>query len=72
MTLRTFAGLGALLSSNSGHALFSGANAGVGDTFAALLCQTPLQVSRSPSDGNAWSPRGTGVPVIQNERGNDL
>lgn len=40
MTLRTFAGLGALLSSNSGHALFSGANAGVGDTCAALLCQT--------------------------------
>lgn len=40
MTLRTFAGLEALLSSNSGHVLFSGANAGAGDAFAALLCQT--------------------------------
>lgn len=40
MTLRTFAGLGALLSSNSGLALFSRANAGAGDTLAALLCQT--------------------------------
>ena len=40
MTLRTFAGLGALLSSNSGFTLFSRAKAGDGDVFAALLCQT--------------------------------
>lgn len=39
MTLRTFAGLGALLSSNSGFTLFSRAKAGAGDVFAALLCQ---------------------------------
>ena len=39
MTLRTFAGLGALLSSNSGLVLRSRANAGAGDAFATLLCQ---------------------------------
>jgi hypothetical protein len=72
MTLRTFAGLGALLSSNSGHALFSRAKAGAGDAFAALLCQTLLRSRAWPSDGNTWSPHGAGVPVIQNERGNDL
>ncbi len=72
MTLRTFAGLGALLSSNSGLALFSRANAGAGDTLAALLCQTLFGSRAWPSDGNAWSPHGAGVPVIQNERGNDL
>ena len=72
MTLRTFAGLGALLSSNSGFTLFSRAKAGAGDVFAALLCQTLFRSSARPSDGNAWSPYGAGVPVIQNERGNDL
>jgi hypothetical protein len=72
MTLRTFAGLGALLSSNSGFTLFSRAKAGAGDVFAALLCQDPLWSCARPSDGNAWSPHGAGVPVIQNERGNDL
>ena len=39
MTLRTFAGLGALLSSKPGFTLFSRAKAGAGDAFAALLCQ---------------------------------
>lgn len=72
MTLRTFAGLGALLSSNSGFTLFSRAKAGAGDVFAALLCQDPLWSCARPSDGNAWSSHGAGVPVIQNERGNDL
>lgn len=72
MTLRTFAGLGALLSLNFGHGLFSRAKAGAGDAFAALLCQTLLRSCAWPSDGNAWSPHGAGVPVIQYERGNDL
>ncbi len=72
MTLRTFAGLGALLSSNSAQVLFSRANAGAGETFAALLCQTLFRSCARPSDGNAWSPHGAGVPLIQNERGNDL
>ena len=40
MTLRTFAGLGALLSSNSGHALCSREDAEAGNVVAALLCQT--------------------------------
>ena len=72
MTLRTFAGLGALLPSNSGHALYSRANAGAGESFAALLCQTLFRSRAWPSDGNTWSPHGAGVPVIQSERGNDL
>ena len=72
MTLRTFAGLGALLSSNSAHTPFSRANAGAGDALAALLCQILFGSRAWPSDGNAWSPCGAGVPVIQHERGNDL
>jgi len=64
MTLRTFAGLEALSSSNSGLAQFSRVNAGAGDAFAALLCQTLFRSCARPSDGNAWSPHGAGVPVI--------
>ena len=42
MTLRTFAGLGALLSSKPGFALFSRAKAGAGDT-SLLCCARPSQ-----------------------------
>ncbi|ARS47132.1 hypothetical protein PSMEN_01635 [Ectopseudomonas mendocina] len=70
MTLRTFAGLGALLSSNSGHALCSRADAGAGDAVAALLCQTLSGLALH--DGNAWSPCGARGSAIQIERDNYL
>ena len=72
MTLRTFAGLGALLSSNSGLALFSRANAGAGDALAALLCQILFGSRARLVMGMLGRLAAAGVPVIQNERGNDL
>ncbi|PTU80281.1 hypothetical protein DBO86_04080 [Pseudomonas indoloxydans] len=72
MTLRTFAGLGALLSSNSAHTPFSRANAGAGDALAALLCQILFGSRARLVMGMLGRLAAAGVPVIQNERGNDL
>ncbi|SDA47172.1 hypothetical protein SAMN03159475_0593 [Pseudomonas sp. NFPP33] len=72
MTLRTFAGLEALLSSNSGFTLFSRAKAGAGDVFAALLCQTLFGLALGLVMGMPGRLTAQGVPVIQSERGNDL
>ncbi len=70
MTLRTFAGLGALLPSIGGLAPLSTTNAGVGEVLAAPLCLTLAGLALR--DGNAWSPCGAGGSAIQIERGNYL
>ncbi len=70
MTLRTFAGLGALLPSIGGPAPLSTTNAGVGEVLAAPLCLTLAGFALR--DGNTWSPCGAGGSAIQIERGNYL
>ena len=70
MTLRTFAGLGALLSSICRLALLSGMNAGVGENLAAPA--VPDLSGLALHDGNAWSPCGARGSAIRTERGNYL
>ena len=72
MTLRSFAGLGALLPSSSARAPYSKANAGAGDALAALLCQILFGSRARLVMGIPGHLAAAGVPVIQNERGNDL
>ena len=72
MTLRTFAGLGALLPSRSARAPYSKANAGAGDALAALLCQTPSGLALCLVMGASGRQAVYGVPAALNERSNDL
>ena len=72
MTLRTFAGLGALLPSSSARAPYSKANAGAGDALAALLCQTLSGLALCLVMGTSGRQAVYGVPAVLNERSNDL
>ena len=72
MTLRTFAGLGALLSSNSALAPISRANAGAGEVLAALPCQTHSGLARCLVMGMPDRLAVQGGPVIQGKRDKDL
>lgn len=72
MTLRSFAGLGALLPSSSARAPYSKANAGAGDALAALLCQTPSGLALCLVMGTSGRQAVYGVPAALNERSNDL
>ena len=72
MTLRSFAGLGALLPSSSARAPYSKANAGAGDALAALLCQTLSGLALCLVMGTSGRQAVYGIPAVLNERSNDL